>query len=564
MNEIRNEEYNISNQILKNSPISDQEDNVNNRVLQTINHGSVYEAIYVNFITTSDVLRYLLNNEINDEMPEKTRLKLLTAYRIVCVLDRTQLIDDKHFIELTNNETYVAIFTLSYCTYQTNLRIPLNMSSKVVEKIHRIFFKIFNDYRYNPILYYICDVNYEKETFDENDMNNLNNLFQIVDARSLHYISKYETFLSANSIPFIFTDYLDPLEWIQESWDQIQQYLISRCLRLIQDAPLYWKHVAEPLYRKTVLKNINVDNPRIEKHVIEIFETMFPGIFPEKILKASKLYLRLKSVNQKIREYALGFPIHIYSPSEEEVEKALTKLDNIGIDDYCEYRAKINIDILKKDFLDYEMSNDKDTLLETINDYNTINIVCYFANQLDKTYMFLFSRSEFDNLIEENKNPYTGLQLPLLVLEEIKYRNELVKKFNLPSCSTMRDLLIKIQDGEALFEAKRTIIPPPPDHAPPSLEESEDRIFVQYYDDESGVFDVRVVTGVSDIDEDDLEDVLVSLFNEDGLEFVKILDNDEIYEELQNNQFHQMSQIHHRCSNCNEHSLEISISDESD
>lgn len=535
MNEISNENGEIKIEIE-----GEQEDILENRVFQTLNYGNVYEAVFSGFIKTTDVLKYLLTNEINDETPKQTRLRLLTAYRIVCVLDKSQQIDGKHFIELNNNEMYLAIFVLSYYTHQTLLQTNFNLSHQTIEKIHRIYFRLFVEHKFTSILYYICDLNYEHEKFDED---NIDNLINIVDARSLRYISKYKDLLSGLSIPFIYTDYLEPLEGVEQTWDEIGEYVLTRCLVLIKNAPLYWKHVAEPLFRKTVIKNIDVDYPKMDKHVIQLWETIFPRLFPQNVLNSSTLKLKLNKLFGKIRYYVLGFPIHIYTPSSKEVDLAIAKLEELGIEKYCDWRIELNRKYISYNLIECEKSNNEDTLFEHVENYNPIDVISYFSLEADKKHLFLFTRPEFENLLREKKNPYTQSPLPVLVLEKIKFRNCLVDNFHLPKSSTIEELLIKVKEGKPLFEMKRTTFPPLPNRSAPSLEESDDNIFVEYYDPGLQTYGVRIVNGISNIPESTLENVISSLFLNDGLDYIRILDEDEIIEELEENPTHHVYRV---------------------
>jgi len=313
---------------------------------------------------------------------------------------------------------------------------------QLLQKIQQIYPKIMkqkNEYRLFSIL---CD---KVEKISENDV------FLAISTRSMKYMDFICEDIYSYIHSFLLSDYLEPLEFVDS--DESVYSFIRRCNYLQEEVPEYWKNI-QRRYREFAEKKYK----KITNYTfIRDLESLFEGFFPEKILNRSQFIINISSLPRMVKCYVLGFPIHLYIPSDEAIEQALDLLSNLGIEKYCKEMNKT----FKISTLDnVKIINKQNVCLEDIEEYSSFDIVSYYTDSLNcsedelQINMFNFSRDEFKTLLKEKKNFYTNEILPNNLMEEIRKRIKIVSTHFIPNCFPLPEILKKIKDGEKITRDK--------------------------------------------------------------------------------------------------------------
>lgn len=150
------------------------------------------------------------------------------------------------------------------------------------------------------------------------------------------------------------------------------------------------------------------------------------------------------------RAYVLGFPIHLYTPDENTINEAHIQYcensDNYlaGITErnkeyfnsiinmlYPHKKCELGVDII--------LRNPENVLMESIYDYNVCDLVYYF----ELNNLYVFTRDEWDHLLNSETNPWTNLKLPYIVIKQIEERIAILKTYDIGNCKTVSDLMVK-------------------------------------------------------------------------------------------------------------------------
>lgn len=398
------------------------------RVKQVIYHGSIHEALIKNFITCHDILEYLL------ETPSD--LFCMIAYRVVCQFDKSQIVNDKHFLCQVKDDNYVAIYALSVSDPAGR---TLEETSSIVKRTQNVLSRISRNSDISNTIRLICDIPGSKLLE--------HTLWISIAARSTKLIFKY--FGKYSYTHWLSLDYLEPLRDI--NYKKYEKELISRCNDLIEKAPLYWAEIARPLYQDLVSKNIDLNI--LDKDHLKCYDSLFPGLIPPELLNMSNFKYNIKKLPEISQAYLLGYPINIYVPSSEVLNKTISLVESMGVEKYAELIQKDN-ELYLNSQLDIPFKNKKtignttDVLTEDISSYNIFDIVKYYID----THVYYFTRAEFPKIMENEKNVWTNETLPLQVLMDIKNRLEICNFLKLPLSAPIKDLLKKIETGEILHE----------------------------------------------------------------------------------------------------------------
>lgn len=392
------------------------------RVEQSVMFGSLFEAFYSGFVNTEDVLQYLLKREYKNDNERK---KLCIAYRIVCMFDKEQIInknqiidiekknvekEKKDFILLTENEDYLAIYILSFGSISINMNIT--------QKLQKFYPKLQGN-KYKKFYNKICE---NGEIFNEKDG------FYVAKIRCLKKLNL------CSYMDLLLEDYLDALENMNEK--VFFNDLLNRCCFLRKIAPLYWENVAYNLYRPFVEKKYS--NPIFPKNSLLLLCECFPNLYPDEIMNRSEVVQRLYGYTKIVSAYCLGFPIHEYIPSANKVDNVLKTLSNIGTNKYLESLEK------KKYRENVKIVNTENVHYDKIDDFNDFDVINYYTDSKDSfhiIHLFRFTRPEFETILKDKKNFYTGEPLPFFVLEEIKSRINMAKEYKLPKAKTLSEFL---------------------------------------------------------------------------------------------------------------------------
>ncbi len=413
---------------------------------QTIRYGSVFEALISGFLTVEEVLQFLLETK---PIPEA-----MVAYKAVCQFSTDQLVNGKPFILTTNQEKYIAIYSLMLCKNGTPGRDD-DERMEIAKKVSKIGVKLLTTNDFSKMIYIICDVPRRISIKSEDK-------YKAFLARSQHYIQMFEGNVEREPRLWMRSDCLEPLHKFTQ-YTQFEKDLLLRCETLSLKAPLYWEDVTKPLYQEFVKGKIDTKNTRMSRKTMNRYIQLFPGLFPD-MENMSDLAYNLSQLSINTQAYVLGFPIHQYIPSSDIIDQAIQLLDEIGIEKYCDRIREQTLKILNHHNLgpvelDINPANENDSLYELISDHNLCDIVRYYND----THVYYFTGPEFPTVLTQKKNIYTNKKLPLSIISEIGSRLETRTVLELPKAATLRDLLIKVQDN-ALFnnnsEPNEQIIPP--------------------------------------------------------------------------------------------------------
>lgn len=139
-------------------------------------------------------------------------------------------------------------------------------------------------------------------------------------------------------------------------------------------------------------------------------------------LKNFSTFRKLAKSNDFVEKFCLGYNLMEENPSQETIEKAYVRLDELGPEKYLAERWKAyNI---QEEFI----SNELNTLNENWKNYSPTDVV--FFREGNK--IFVFTRPEFKDIINRKKNYYTGSILSELFISKIEILNNFAKAYNLP------------------------------------------------------------------------------------------------------------------------------------
>ena len=395
----------------------------NSKVEETVIYGSVYESLYARWIRLEDILEYLLDTKPEDDFQRK---RMSIAYRIVCIYTKRQFIRGDHFICLTENNDYMSIYSLSFpqitieeASHDTNLTLTQKVQTNISLFVNKSEYQ-----EYTRFLYVLCDVTPTDFIFKHED------LMIIAATRSFKNLSE----VIDEDFYILAADYLTVLGLNSEETD-IFTALIERSFYLKSCAPAYWESVAYPLYRNYIEARLNCNELKgWTKSMILMYNTCFPNFFSEEWMNKSENYFYLTNLKPELLAYLLGYPIHKYVPNQETMKLALDQLETLGFEEYCQKKKKIE---------KQNVANPENVYLEKIEEFNSFDVVSYYDST---NHLFRFTRSEFDTILQEKKNFYTGELLPFFVLEKIRCRRKIAQKYNLPEAKTLSDLLENPRD----------------------------------------------------------------------------------------------------------------------
>jgi len=413
------------------------------RARETIIHGSVYDALIADFITIEDVLKYLLLHE-ND----KPTISAIMAYRMICKITKNQIVNGKHFITQTEREEYIIIY---YLSYQSTFIDALEESEKLkfMGKYQKKLPKLFSINDFSKFYFIICDLFSDKIYINDDD------LLLVIGCRSENYLLKHGDQICKKYEKLLSCDYVSPL--YIDAYENYDDLLISRCNYLKIYTPLYWESVAKNLYYELFSYFHNLEDQRIPKNKLEIYSKIFENEYHKRLLEKSDLIYNLESYIKPLQAYLLGFPIDTYMPSDETLKKSIQKLEDEGIENYCEYVSKNNSKYLS-DFSDKIFNNDskigneQDTLLENICGYNTFDVIKFYIDN----HIYYFTRPEFPNIVNIEKNHWTNQKLPMSILHKAIYKISVSYHYNLPECSTLKEMLIKVENNTLYNQNQNT------------------------------------------------------------------------------------------------------------
>ncbi len=239
--------------------------------------------------------------------------------------------------------------------------------------------------------------------------------------------------------------------------EKLASLILHRIVELQRTAPIYYAEVAYAAYYK-VARKLNKDKLLISlsKDELIMFDTFFNNIVDKRILSYNNLAYKIAILGNDIAGYILGFPIQDVIPNDDQIHYALKRLTDLGPQSYAEYIksyvkltytttlpfADVNKDVI--------YSNETDVIMDAIDIYTPFDIVSCQIGQ----HMYRFTRPEFNDLVKNKKNPWTGEFLYPSNLSTIQSRVSAAKELGLPQPCPLIELLTKAEN-DTLFEDKQ-------------------------------------------------------------------------------------------------------------
>ena len=425
--------------------MSHSQDNIKQELIgQILNYSSAYDSLKYsleeNYILQPiDFLLYFIEHECTN--------KTLSAYRCLCLFTDKQLVtindETKHFLSWVTNDKYAAIYNLSY----PGARLPGITNTEninLAEIFQKVWAKLLTHNTYSKYIYLISDTGNVKITHKD--------LLLLLSSQSMKHFSSFIKDKNILSPAFYLnTDLLGFLEDL--SFVEIEDSLFQRCSWLSQVAPLYWDKVARSLYQDFIQRKIDLSTPIFCKCKLDQYIKLFPNLFPQKILDMSNLEYNLRLLSPIIQSYVLGLPIHLYLPGENIIEACIQNLISLGSEEYAKQLSNKNREILRN-FTEYSnpyiqefnITNEKDTMMEDVADYNLFDIVRYWSGK--DNHIYYFSRPEYSTLIHKKKNHWNGSVLPSYIFNKLAHRNYLAQRYELPVPDTVLNMLNRLEKGD--------------------------------------------------------------------------------------------------------------------
>ena len=405
----------------------------NEKINKLVFYGNVWLALEISYICVAELASWLKDypfeansDNVND---------ILVAYRAVCAYDLklAETLSGKCAEFAWIYRLSSPLESLKKCSLENEIKKPNNL--------------------YN--LYIISDrLPPMKEPLSD-DKNEL-----LLKSRS--HILLIGSFNNDESYPIFSVkhDYIEMLRLYN-----INVYLpriFERASFLREKAIDYFEFVFLPTYSSFLRDNLIFEKLSYAdaKKVMDIF----PDTLPEGMAKILRLttypaliYNLKYRLTMEQRAYVLGFPIHLGNPSEEQVDSAIDKLRDIGIDNYSNYiyeRNKKYINNCLPHWNDNDqIANFENMLKDKVFEYNLIDTIFYKNNK----HVYVFNRPEFVYIIRERLNIYTNLPIPEQIYKTAFIRLHLGQSLNLPCPLTILEMLeiTESDDMKKLFEKQK-------------------------------------------------------------------------------------------------------------
>ena len=375
---------------------------------QTLNHGSAYHALLAEKIQLPEIYQYLLAHPVS--------LSTMITYRNVCRLIQEGKLKGQHrtngklFILETSAMEYVGIFLLTLMP-KTETRDEIDELTEqeklqLFEKQRQFYAQLASRDAQSQNIHYLCDTGYPSENliFTEDE------LACIFGGHSNKYIGQV-AMTRANMIEYALKyDYYEVLETL--SYDQYFDKLLIHCENLRKCAPEYWLAVGQDVYQTYVQKHIG----QLKWGDIKSHQTCFPDLIETLTADGLDFFL-IQNLKPLTQAYILGFPIHIYEPSPQEMKDRLQSFKNTEVFFIDRKTEVINWLKQQQDLIhpDGIVTNTANMYGDEITAFNPFDILIYFQDR----HITYFTRAEFDYLIKNKKNPWTNLPLPAYISSKL-------------------------------------------------------------------------------------------------------------------------------------------------
>ena len=263
-------------------------------------------------------------------------------------------------------------------------------------------------------------------------------------------------------------EFLENYDFFEYAEEMLKQGQI-----LEKDFPEYWTSVGKIIYTKHLVKICKDPYQLKSWQFVQDFNKLL-DVFGEICLLGLFNY-QLKMLSFENQSYLLGFPVHIHLPTREQVDTALESLYKIGIKEYCKEAKKRVENYFGENRIklgrEFKILNLENVHGDNIYTFVPFDIIEFYADDG----VYYFTRPEFDFLLTKKKNPYTNLDLSVVVLVQIESRLKLASHFSLPNSQPLSYMLKNLTsltsaNPESSSDKQKIIpiCPPPPQQVQPS------------------------------------------------------------------------------------------------
>lgn len=391
------------------------------KISQTVNHGSVLIALEENFFTPIDLLEWLSANEVT----ENTHL----AYHCLC----NYIHPNEHYIK---DNRHIFLLKPEYALF------------KIVD-IDQTLISVKGD-NLSPPLFSIVNILHQDKSFLKLMME-ITGLIAVEIQKCEEILTKAFKIRMMSYFEEISTDdrnfALIQSEWLEHlNLDNFVPVLIIKRIKFLkQNAPLYfdlvkekYRKLFEMLFEEHLLDRLSVNS-------LKYLHNEFPEILNENIFECTPARRKLTLMPTIISGYILGFPIQSIIPLETQIKDAITLYENLGVVKYSEYIKTTCTQTSRANSTPFDteeivFSNETDFLLENIDSYVPFDIVSFRSGK----FIYRFTRPEFEKIIESRKNPWTNEDLPIPIIHAIVSRVNTAKELNLPPPMTVKDMFDRL------------------------------------------------------------------------------------------------------------------------
>jgi hypothetical protein len=411
---------------------------------ETIRYGCPYLALARNFISSQEILEYILKIPLCDNT--------LIAYRAVCYFKFPQYVNEKHFLSQCSSPEYGAVYILSNCNWEEKINSSDENNECIKNYLNESAKLLLMNKKFSIRMRGLCGNfetgirNIEKELTDA-EMTEYTTLL----IRAREYDIETPTEITTWRIA-LWTDWIDLFSKCEVE-NRINQ-IIYRCQYLETCAPNYWEFIKldYEVYLAGLIGKKSLHGTKLDdmKRLSQLFSDK---LIPPKIIELSDFAYQIYILPKHISGYIIGFPIGNGNISSDLILLALIEISKIGKDLYLEKlrkKAKESLfsflnpitEICSQ--INFELCNLTDSLGESIYDYVEFDRLLYFSG--DRIYCF--TRPEFSFLREKKENFYTKEKLPNEFILEIGKREIIATDYQLPSSCILSEFYSSINEGK--------------------------------------------------------------------------------------------------------------------
>lgn len=413
---------------------------------QTIRYGSIFEAVEQDIFGYQELIDYLAKNasSIQIEHLRESYCALLRNYPASCHYSY-----GKHLLTYFPSDKFIM---RSYCYLGGSPDLPMNKDSPS-ETLWSLLFDYYSEFvneEWNEDIektMLLCDKSTfklsKKEFIFNEDKEFVKQLFRFRCSKIIGAVSRICK-LSGSEMADNFIN----SDWIEKYPSILKNYVsyISRCEFLLENAPLYFEKFYD--YFQTQLSQLTLESfEKLDLDLLKITRKCFPRQFSN--AEIDEKYIKITIYPLTVRAYILGLSCFPKIPQAKEIDEALHKLSEIGIEKYVK-----NV-LPKVAYPEERIANLEDTLFEDPEDYTSIDK--FEIEENGKIYRF--TRPEFEKLFQDKKNFWTKTPLSYSDIYSLSLRINLCKSLNLPPSDTLKVLLEKACNGalfQTLKETKKT------------------------------------------------------------------------------------------------------------